>query len=244
MLNRYLAQTHRAEDLDGLAALPFFLSLRAAIRAMVTAARMERAPETQRDAIAKSARAYFAFAQRAIAPPAPKLIAVGGLSGTGKSRLARMLAPNIEPMPGAVIVRSDVERKVLFGVGETDKLPGEAYTPQVTARVYAAILDKARRILDAGHSAIVDAVFAQAHERAAFGDAAKAAGLPLRGLFLTADLATRLARVGARTRDASDADEKVARTQETYDLGPLDWTQIDASGTPENTLSWARTALD
>ena len=125
-----------------------------------------------------------------------------------------MLAPHIEPMPGAVIVRSDVERKVLFGVGETDKLPGEAYTPQVTARVYAAILDKARRIFAAGHSAIVDAVFAQAHERAAFGDAAKAAGLPLRGLFLTADLATRLARVGARARDASDADEKVARTQE------------------------------
>ena len=129
VLNRYLAQTHRAEDLDGLAALPFFLSLRAAIRAMVTAARMERASEAQRDAIAKSARAYFAFAQRAIAPPAPKFIAVGGLSGTGKTRLARMLAPHIEPMPGAVIVRSDVERKALFGVGETDKLPGEAYTP-------------------------------------------------------------------------------------------------------------------
>jgi uncharacterized protein len=244
VLNRYLAQTHRTEDLDGLAALPFFLSLRAAIRAMVTAARMERAPEVRRDAIAKSARAYFAFAQRAITPPAPKFIAAGGLSGTGKSRLARMLAPNIGPMPGAMIVRSDVERKALFGVSETDKLPSEGYTPQVTARVYAVLLDKARCILAAGHSAIVDAVFAQAHERAAFGDAAKAAGLPLRGLFLTADLATRLARVGTRTRDASDADEKVARTQETYDLGPLDWTQIDASGTPEHTLSRALAALD
>jgi aminoglycoside phosphotransferase family enzyme/predicted kinase len=244
VLNRYLAQTHRAEDLDGLAALPFFLSLRAAIRAMVTAARMERASAAQRDTIAKSARAYFAFAQRAIAPPAPRFIAVGGLSGTGKTRLARMLAPNIVPMPGAVIVRSDVERKALYGVGETDKLPGEAYTPEVTERVYALLLDKARRILAAGHSAIVDAVFAQAHERAAFGNAVKAANLPSRGLFLTAYLATRLARVGARVRDASDADEKVARTQESYDLGPLDWTQIDASGTPEDTLSRALAALD
>jgi uncharacterized protein len=244
VLNRYLAQTHWAEDLDGLATLPFFLSLRAAIRAMVTAARMERAPEAQRGTIAKSARAYFAFAQRAIAPPAPKLIAVGGLSGTGKSRLARMLAPNIEPMPGGVIVRSDVERKSLFGVGETEKLPGEAYTPQVTERVYAALLDKARRILAAGHSAIVDAVFGQAQERAALAAAAKAANLPLHGLFLTADLTTRIARVGVRVRDASDADEKVARAQESYDLGRLDWTQIDASGTPQETLSRALAALD
>jgi len=244
VLNRYLAQMHKAEDLDGLAALPFFLSLRAAIRAMVTAARMERAPQARRDGIAKSARAYFAFAQRAIAPPALKLIAVGGLSGTGKTRLARLLAPNIGPMPGAVIVHSDVERKTLFGVGETDKLPGEAYTPEVTQRVYAVLLDKARRILAAGHSAIVDAVFAQPQERAALAAAAKAANLPLRGLFLTADVATRLSRIGGRARDASGADEKVARAQEGYDLGPLDWTQIDASGPLEDTLSWALAALD
>jgi uncharacterized protein len=244
VLNRYLAQTHQAEDLDGLAALPFFLSLRAAIRAMVTAARMERAAQAQRDAIAKSARAYFAFAQRAIAPPMPKFVAVGGLSGTGKTRLARMLAPHIGPMPGAVIVRSDVERKALFAISETDKLPSEAYTPQVTERVYAMLLDKARRILAAGHSAIVDAVFAQAAERAALGAVASEAKFPPRGLFLTAGLTTRLARVSGRTSDASDADEKVTRAQEDYDLGPLDWTRIDASGTPEDTLSRALTALD
>ena len=244
VLNCYLAQTRRAEDLDGLAALSFFLSLRAAIRAMVTAARMERAPQTQRDGIAKSARAYFAFARRAIAPPAPKLIAIGGLSGTGKTRLARLLAPHIGPMPGAVIVRSDVERKALFGLSETDNLPAEAYTQQVTERVYAILLDKARRILAAGHSAIVDAVFAQAQERAALAAAADAAHLPLRGLFLTADLATRIGRVGGRERDASDADEKVARAQENYDLGRLDWTQIDASGPPEDTLSRALAVLD
>jgi uncharacterized protein len=244
VLNRYLTQTHRAEDLDGLAALPFFLSLRAAIRAIVTAARMERAPEEKRDGIATSARAYFAFAQRAIAPPAPKFIAVGGLSGTGKTRLARMLAPHIGSMPGAVIVRSDVERKALFGAGETDRLPGEAYTPQATERVYAVLQDKARRILAAGHPILVDAVFAQAQERAALAAAAKAANIPLRGLFLTADLATRIARVGARVCDASDADENIARAQESYDLGRLDWTQINASGTPEDTLSRALAALD
>jgi predicted kinase len=65
----------------------------------------------------------------------------------------------------------------------------------------------------------------------------------LQGLFLTADLATRVARVGKRARDASDADTKVAREQEQYDLGVLEWRQVDASGTPGETLRRARAAL-
>src|ERR1700722_9609625 len=243
VLNRYLAATHRIEDLDALAALPFFLSMRAAIRAKVTAARLERAAEAERDKIAKSARAYFDFAQRAITPPPPQFIAVGGLSGTGKTRLARALAPHIAPMPGAVIVRSDVERKTLFGAGETEKLPEAAYAPDVTARVYAAMTDKARRILAFGHSAIVDAVFAQPQERDAIAAAAKAANVPLQGLFLTANLATRITRVGGRTNDASDAGAAVAQAQEDYDLGALAWRKIDASSTVVETLARARAAL-
>ena len=243
VLNRYLAQTRRVEDLDALAALPFFLSMRAAIRARVTAPRMERAETHKRATIARTARAYFDFAARAIAPPAPVFVAVGGLSGTGKSKLARMLAPDIEPMPGAVIVRSDVERKALFGVGETEKLPADAYTDAVTARVYAALAAKACRIVAAGHSVIVDAVFARPHERAAIAEAAQSAHLPLRGLFLTADMETRLRRVGGRTHDASDADAAVAQAQQRYELGTLDWTPVDASGTPEATLARAKAAL-
>jgi hypothetical protein len=111
VLNRYLAEARRTEDLDALAALPFFLSMRAAIRAKVAVARMERAHADEHPAIGRAARSYFAFALRAIAPAAPTCIAVGGLSGTGKTQLARALAPFLEPMPGAVILRSDVERK-------------------------------------------------------------------------------------------------------------------------------------
>jgi hypothetical protein len=244
VFNRYLNEAHRTEDLDGLAALPFFLMMRAAIRAKVTVARMERAATADQAPIASAARAYFAFAQRAIAPPKPAFIAVGGLSGTGKTRLARALAPPIGPMPGAVIVRSDVERKALFGVGETEKLPEGAYSAAVNARVYAVLADKARRILAAGHAAIVDAVFAQPSERAALAATSKAAQVPLQGLFLTANLQARLARVDTRRSDASDATRDVARAQENYDLGALDWRQIDASGAPEETAATARAALD
>ena len=243
VLNRYLAATRRDADLDALTTLPFFLSLRAAIRAKVTAARRERAPPAERSGIARAARRYFDFALRAIAPPQPRLVAIGGLSGTGKSRLARDLAPELLPMPGAVVVRSDVERKALFGVAETEKLPQDAYTADVTARVYARLIDKARRILAAGHSTIVDAVFAQAEERAHFATAAQAAKVEPEGLFLTAELATRLDRLGTRTHDASDANATVARAQESYALGALDWTQVDASGRPAETLARARAAL-
>jgi uncharacterized protein len=244
VLNRYLVETNRVEHLDALALLPFFLSMRAAIRAKVTAARLKQPPGSEpRSAIAQSARQYFDFACRFINPAPPMLVAVGGLSGTGKSVLARALAPELAPAPGAVVLRSDVERKLMLGKTEHDKLPASAYAPDVTARVYATIADKARRAVAAGHSAIVDAVFARPQERAAMVQSAHVLGVPFYGLFLVADLDTRVARVGARSRDASDADAALARNQEDYDLGALDWAEVDASSTPEQTLALAREAL-
>jgi len=245
VLNRYLAEATRwIDDLDGLAALPFFLSMRAAIRAKVTLARMERAPAKEQRGIAEAAAAYFAFAQRTLTPGKPTLIAIGGLSGTGKSQLARTLAPRVAPMPGAVIVRSDVERKARFGVGETERLPAEAYAADVTERVYAGLCDKAHRIVAAGHSIIVDAVFARPEERAALAAAAQSAGVRLQGLFLTAPLEVRLARVGGRSRDASDAGGEVAQAQEGYDIGRVDWIRIDAAGTPADTAAQVHLTLD
>jgi predicted kinase len=243
VLNRYLAETRRAEDLDALTTLPFLMSMRAAIRAKVTAARVGVAPGADGAAIEKSATTYFELAAALIAPPPPRLVAVGGLSGTGKSVLARTLAPDLMPAPGAVVLRSDVERKALFGRGETDYLPAEAYTPEVTARTYAVLVDKARRATAAGHSALVDAVFAAPAEREAIAAVAKEQGVAFRGLFLTADLATRMARIGRRAGDASDADATVVARQEGYALGAMDWSLVDAAGTPAQTLECAEIAV-
>ncbi len=243
VLDRYLVETRRIENLDALAALPLFMSVRAQIRANVSAARRALAPPGQQAADAEDARAYFALAQELIAPPAPALVAVGGLSGTGKTALAQALAPRLAPVPGALVLRSDVVRKALFGVAETERLPAEAYEPAATARVYARLAELAGRATTAGHSVVVDAVFAGPEEREAIAAVARATGVSFAGLFLTTDLATRVARVSARAADASDADAAVARRQEDYVLGDLTWASIDASGTPADTLARAQAAM-
>jgi aminoglycoside phosphotransferase family enzyme/predicted kinase len=234
LLNRYLNATSD-ENLDALAALPLFISLRAAIRANVLLACLARTCDDKANVMG-SAQAYFELARLAIHPPAPKLIAIGGLSGTGKSALARALAPRVAPQPGAVILRSDILRKQLFEVGETDRLPERAYQPEITRQIYQTLVQRASRILAQGHSVIVDAVFAQASERDAICDAAGKLNIPLVGLFLETDLATRQSRVDRRQRDASDATSEIAALQEKYDIGAIDWTAINASGTPEQTL--------
>jgi len=239
VLNGYFAAARRIADCDGIAALPFFMSLRAAIRAMVTVARLDLA----RPGVAQSAKRYFELALELLAPAKPMVVCAGGLSGTGKSLLARSLAPALAPLPGALIFRSDVERKALFGVAERDRLPSAAYRPDVSEKIYAVLNDKAARVVRAGYSVIIDAVFAQPGERAEAEAAAANAGAGFRGLFLVADLTTRLRRIGTSEADASDADAAVARAQEEFDLGAIGWAIVDASGTPERTLASARAAL-
>jgi uncharacterized protein len=237
LLNRYLGVTDDA-NLDALAALPLLQSLRAAIRAKVMLSRPATDAATRREnhAIAKT---YFDLALRLIAPPPPRLIAVGGLSGTGKSVLAQALAGRLAPLPGAVLLRSDVIRKRRFGVGDTERLGADAYRPEVTEQVYRALAERARRILAQGYSVIVDAVFSRPGERCAIETVARQTAVAFNGLFLSADLATRIERIGRRTADASDATPEIVRQQQSYDNGKIDWHGVDAGGTPQQTLDRA-----
>ncbi|MCJ9700721.1 AAA family ATPase, partial [Bradyrhizobium sp. SHOUNA76] len=142
-----------------------------------------------------------------------------------------------------VVLRSDLVRKRMFGVEDTHRLPPSAYTPEHAARIYATLVQYAGRVLAQGHSAIIDGVFAREDERDAIAALAQERNVPLNGLFLVADLATRQTRIGSRRGDASDATQEVAALQEQYNIGHIGWATIDASGTQEQTLQNCRDAI-
>ncbi len=243
VLNSYVAFEPVGGEIEGLASLPLFLACRAGVRAVVAMARTEQLEEEQTTELRAEIRRNAGLARAYLAPPPPVLIAVGGLSGTGKSTLGNVVAALVGAAPGALHLRSDVERKRLFGVPETQRLDRQHYRIGTAQRVYNIIEDKARRALAAGHPVIVDAVFAKQDERTAVEAIAREAGCEFVGLWLTAPAETLISRVERRRGDASDADRRVVREQLGYDLGDIAWTQIDASQTPEHSLAETRRAL-
>jgi predicted kinase len=238
VLNRYLLRSGADLDLHGLEALPLFLGLRAAIRAVVTAERAQQEPAEIGDRDRQTARDYLNSANAYLAPVAPRLIVVGGLSGTGKSTLARALAPELGPAPGAVHLRSDLERKRLHGVAETVRLAPDAYTQGASDAVYAVLYEKARNVLTARHTVIVDAVFAKLEERVKIEAVAVELGVRFLGVWLTARPEELVGRVATRRGDASDATPDIVRRQLDWHVDPLPetWKELDASGSPEETL--------
>lgn len=245
VLNRYLWRSGEERDLRGLAAMPLFLTLRAAVRARVTADRAAQKASPARDRDRALARRYLAAALRHATPSPPRLVVVGGLSGTGKTTLAAALAPDLGAVPGAVHLRSDLERKALAGVGEFDRLPAMSYAPQARQNVYASLHRKVAIALEAQHSVIVDAVYDNESDRSEIGKLAQSFDIPLRGLWLHAELAALVARVKARRDDASDATPDVVRRQLAAGMVHLSrhWTTLDAGKSPTDTAHAAMAAI-
>lgn len=186
------------------------------------------APERCEAAVADAKR-YFAAALDCLEPRVLRLIGVGGLSGTGKSTLAAALAPFVGRPPGAVHLRSDIERKRLFGMSERESLPQAAYAAEVSDQVYGRINELAAVALAAGASAVVDAVHAREEEREAVARTARSAGAAFLGLWLEAPVETLRRRVANRTGDASDATPAVVEAQAGFDLGAMTWVRLGTS---------------
>lgn len=219
----------RSGETEGLALLPLFIGARAAIRAKVegfaVAAQHEAGAGTE---AGEAAVTYLDLAQRALSPPPPRLVAIGGRSGTGKSSVAAAIAPHLGAMPGAVVLRSDIIRKRLFGREPTERLPPEAYAAEVGERVFTALAEQAAVMLAAGHSVVADGVYGRAGQRQAIAAVAKAQGVPFCGIWLDAPEAVLEARVEARKGDASDADAHVVRSQRGIADGATGWRPVRA----------------
>jgi len=213
-LNRYL---ERSGDYPGAVLLDLYFVYRCLVRAKVAAIRSrERELEAERDADVREAREYCAMARRQAQKQEPVLVIMCGLSGSGKTWLAERL---MAAMP-AIRIRSDVERKRLFGVGETAASGSDVgagiYSAQANAATYATLFDFAGRLLTAGHQVILDAAFLKTGQRDMARGVAAAAGVP--AVIVHADaavntLAERIRRRAETRRDASEADLAVLEHQ-------------------------------
>lgn len=237
-LDAWLRDFRGTED-AGLAALPLFLSLRAAIRAMVLL--QSDKVQQHRAAPAQEVRAYLDLSCDALKAVPARLVAVGGYSGSGKTVVARALAPAIGVMPGAVMLSSDLERKACQSTEA--HLDARTYTADQRAAIYAGMLDRATVALDAGHSAILDATFADVMMRAAAEDVARRANVPFSGIWLSATRDLLASRILNRRGDASDADVTVLDRQIARGAGEISWTVIDASGSEAEVVDQGRKAL-
>ncbi len=163
LLNAYLDRT---EDDEATALLPLFLAIRTTIRAKIEGFEIRTAGSA--DDISKHRLAvvqYIDLARDLLATAPPKLIAIGGLSGTGKSTVARLLAHRLGRKHWPLVLRSDVIRKRLQSMQPTARLGAEAYSPSRSADVYRHLRDRAATLLRVGRTVIADATFLNQMER-------------------------------------------------------------------------------
>jgi hypothetical protein len=210
-LNEYLEQTR---DYAGLKLLDFYRFYRACVRAKVMSFESDSAPAVRR-AFEQEAASYFDLAEQAIAPRTAGLLLTCGVSGSGKTTLARQAAEVLD----GVMVRSDAVRKHLAGIPLTVR-GGESgidiYTPDMTQRTYAALLQHAREIIASGRWVILDAVYARRSERVAAALVARELRVPFGILHCQApptELRRRLDQRDREGHDISDATVKVLEQQ-------------------------------
>ena len=234
VFNRYLDLT--AEDEDGITLLPLFLAVRATIRAHVLAAQSARHGKCS--SFARRACDYLDLAIDLLEPIALRAVAVGGLSGTGKSTLARAIGGYLGRSPGARILRSDVLRKRIAGLTPETQLPATSYSTASSAAAYAKLDQMAAATLASGQAVIADAVFARRAERDAIATVAELASVRFDGLWLQAPEDLLIDRIASRDQDASDADARVVAVQARQEIGELgDWKVVVATCSPEKVVA-------
>lgn len=215
VLNHYLQDTG---DYGGLALLRFYQVYRAMVKAKVNAIRLSQGhlSTAGQRALKRVYQSYITLARHYTKASNPALIITHGASGSGKSTVCRSLAEE----PGIIWIRSDVERKRLHGLPglaqSQSGLYGGIYTEQASVNTYKKLLELAKTITAAGFTALVDATFLGAAQRAPFLALAKAETLPWLILRMRASEATMRQRIESRLQqsdDPSEADSKVLDRQ-------------------------------
>lgn len=213
-LNRYL---ERSGDYEGVVLLDLYFVYRCLVRAKVAAIRSrERDDENERATDIADARDYSAMARRQATTGEPVLVIMHGLSGSGKTWLSERL---MAALP-AIRVRSDIERKRLFGLDETadseSGIGSGIYSPSASVETYERLFTLADRLLAAGHHVILDAAFLEKKQRVFAKSVASSLGVNSVLVCAEAPVDALRSRIERRARhrdEASEADLAVLEHQ-------------------------------
>ncbi len=213
-MNRYFDVS--GTPAEALALLPFFMALRAAVRMAVAVG----------GGSLGEADDYRRLGVRLLRPTRPLLVAIGGLSGSGKSAVAAQVAPRLPGCCGARLLRTDVLRKSRLGASSAAALPADAYTRAARTAVYRRLAREAQASLEADCPVVADATFQTQGARTMIEAAGR--GRRFTAVWLRASAARRAARVAQRRGDASDATAALALAQKEPKALGAAWTAIDA----------------
>ncbi|WP_020406094.1 AAA family ATPase [Hahella ganghwensis] len=218
VLNTYLEQTG---DYQGLILLPFYKAYRAMVRCKIALFTMG-APgisEEMRQEEEKKYKRYMDLAESYMSVPARFLIITHGVSGSGKTTISSHLLERL----GIIRLRSDIERKRLFGLKSGEKshsdLDGGIYSPEANLKTYQYLAEEAEMLLQAGQAVIIDATFLHQDQRNIMDEVAAENGVP----FAIVDCRAPQAKIeewlekrSAESQDAAEADVSVMRHQLTH----------------------------
>jgi hypothetical protein len=208
-LNAYAEKTG---DWDGFRVLPLYLCRQAYVRAKVNSILAEEVAGDKAafERATREAAAYYTLARHYTRPRAGRILVMCGLSGAGKSTVARALAKRV----GAVHIRSDAVRKHLAGIPLGSRGGAEVYTDEMTRQTYDRLLHLGGTLASEGHTVILDAKFESAGQRAAALAAAARHRLPAHVLYCSAPRDVLRDRLRSRTGDVADADAGLLDEQE------------------------------
>ena len=223
LLNAYLELTG---DYGGLGVARFYTVYRAMVRAKVAALRLRQEKESGEvidPELAREITAYFHIADRAMKPETPPFLAIThGVSGSGKTTGTQTLVDTL----GAIRIRSDCERKRLFGLTPAERSDSKRgagiYTGAATGKTYQRCLELAETAIKANYPAIIDATFLKRSLRLMFSELAKNLAVPFRILLFDAPIPELRRRVQNRQKHARDASEATLEVLD-HQLETAEW---------------------
>ena len=239
LVNSYL---EASSDTAGFPLFHLYIAYEATVRAKIAAIGLKQPPaftsgatpegESSSRVGSKTASLYLRVAEEALRRRASTVYAVGGISGSGKSTMARALAES----RGAIQLRSDTLRKSLAEVAPTEALPPGHYSLENRIRVYRSLISAAESILDGGRDIIFDATFLEPDSRLLVEQLATRRGLRFVGIWCEISRELAKERILARRRDASDATAALVDTQMEGLVTPSNWRKLDTSQAPHSLI--------